>query len=138
MSEIRTIIQDRCYIVKIALKSEYIYLNKFSEICLRSDFSPNAVYVNNRICLLIFSKTLELFGNHDDIISKYTSIFHKHNKEFCDDVTVSIIEFDTPVKLVFYIKWQIEKLHSSLYKKLSNESITDKTIYFKTNREIYV
>ena len=130
--------ENRFYIVKVELKSEDPYLNKFSEICLNKDSSlyvkPNAAYVNNKTCLLIFSKGSV---SNNDLISKYTCIFHKYNERFIDDISVTVIEFESPVKLIFYIKWQIENLCISLCKKLSNGSITDKITCFKANREIY-
>ena len=128
--ESRCIISSKYYTVYIKLSNNDIYevLNKFSEICLCSDPQPNAVYFNKKRCLLIFSKKEDDIIYHNDIISKYITMFAKYNMEFLDNIRVSVSEFSTPLDIVNYIK-NIQKQPGVVIRLIQRKNkITTETI----------
>ena len=130
------------YIVKIELdKKDYasdFEIKSLAEELLCSRPQPLSVYVNDELLLLVFScddeNPHQYDGNHHLIVCKYTSIVLKYNKNL--NINVSLVELNSKLKLITYIKWTIAKYTENVIRRLSNNKIDDRLIYFRTQREL--
>jgi len=131
---------DNYHVVKVKLKNlvPSFDAKAFNEELLCDEHQPNAVYFNKDTFLLFFPKTNETqqyTRNYHEIICKYTSRFIKKDTKL--DVNVSIVEFDSQLKVITYLKMHIDNHMTTTIKELSGGKIDNKIIYFRTDKEIF-
>ena len=142
------------YIVKIKFQipqadDNMNLIAEISEIALHLAPKPIAVYYSSDTILLIFpriecsitnnfdSQHHEFEGNHNLIVSKYVLLFSKQ-LPMTSNISAEIVHFETQIKIFTYLSWIIFQTSQKAMIKLSNGSITQKEIQFRTDGELKI